>query len=322
MKRRIVTGVILAVVLLSILGAVVFKNRPNFNAPAVGRGTGDDIGLISISGVITTGSSAAGFAGSANTGSQTVISQLREAGENPSIKAVVLYINSPGGSAAGSLEIGSEIKRLRRSGKPVVAYMADMAASGAYWISCETDTIVANPSTMTGSIGVIMETLDLQGLYDKLGIDTNVFKSGPHKDMGSQNRDVTEEERKIFQSIIDDIYQQFLTVVAEGRNMDINKVKELADGRVYTGRQALKLGLVDEVGDLHRAVQAAAELADIKGRPSVVNLSPRTFWDELFGQLSAVNGPPVLQNFYSPYFGPMLLPEGYAAIGNISKAGD
>ncbi|MBM7853760.1 protease-4 [Desulfohalotomaculum tongense] len=305
MKRKIVAGLIIGVVMLSLFAAAVFKEEPVLNRAAGGADA--DIGIVDITGVITTGGSG-GFGGDVSAGSQTVISQLQEARENPNIKAVVLHINSPGGSAAGSLEIGSEIKRLRQSGKKVVAYMGDIAASGAYWISCETDSIVANPATITGSIGVIMQTMDLQGLYDKLGIDTNVYKSGPHKDMGSASRDVTEEERAIFQSMIDDIYQQFVTVVANGRNMDVERVKELADGRIYTGRQALELGLVDELGDMHRAIQIAAELAGVDGEPSVVDLSPRTVWDELFGQLSA-GGKFQLYRFKLPYFGLLLLPE-------------
>lgn len=307
MKRKLVTGIILGVVLLSLIGAAIFRDRPDYNGADASSDEGQ-IGIINVTGVIVSGGSVGGFGG-VQAGSMTIINQLREAAENPNIKAVVLYINSPGGSPAASLEIGNEIKRLRQSGKKVIAYMADTAASGAYWISCETDRIVANPTTLTGSIGVIMQTMDLQGLYDKIGVDYNVFKTGPYKDMGSNNRDVTPEEREIFQSLLDDDYQQFVDVVAEGRKMDRERVLELADGRVYSGRQAHELGLVDQLGDMYDAVQTAAEMAGIEGEPETVDLSPTGFWHELFGEVAArrymgING---LELFN---YRPMLLPGG------------
>ncbi|MTI80630.1 MAG: signal peptide peptidase SppA [Firmicutes bacterium] len=309
MKKKIIAGAIIGVVLLTLIAVGLFRDKTGLDRVAGDNSGEGEIGIIHISGVITTGGSSGGFTGAVNAGSQTIISQLQDARENPQIKAVVLYINSPGGSAAGSLEIGNEIRRLRKAGKKVVAYMADSAASGAYWISCETDTIVANPATMTGSIGVIMRTTDLQGLYDMVGIDNNVFKSGPHKDMGSEVRDVTEEEREIFQSMINDIYDQFLNVVSRGRDMDMEQVKKLADGRVFTGRQALEKGLVDELGDMHKAVQTAADMAGIEGDPSVVNLSPRTFWDEFLTEMKNANKLNLQKLGLLPDYGMLLLPE-------------
>ena len=159
MKKKTITMGILAVVFISLLGASVFKGKPSGNTSTTAQAS---IGVIEITGAIASGSSGGGFS-QVITGSQTVIEELRQAKEDPNIKGVVLYINSPGGTPAGSLEIGNEIKRLRQSGKKVVTYMAEMAASGAYWVACETDVIVANPTTMTGSIGVIMQTADLAG---------------------------------------------------------------------------------------------------------------------------------------------------------------
>lgn len=280
MQRKTITLAILAVVLISLVGAAVFKGKP---ATSTNTPNQASIGVIKITGAIASGSSGGGGFYEVITGSQTVIEELRQAKDDPNIKGVVLYVNSPGGTPAGALEIGNEIKRLRKAGKKVVTYMAETAASGAYWIACETDLIVANPTTLTGSIGVIMQTTDLQGLYDKLGVEQNVFKTGPYKDMGSSARDITPEEREIFQSIIDDSYQQFLEVVAKGRNMDIEQVRQLADGRVYTGRQALELGLVDQTGDFHQAIQTAAKMAGIKGEPNLVHLSTQTFWESLLG---------------------------------------
>ncbi|MEG6617437.1 signal peptide peptidase SppA [Peptococcaceae bacterium 1198_IL3148] len=278
-KRKIVTIAILGVVVISLIAAALGQNN---GAKTTGAAE-DSIALIDISGMIVSGTSGGSFTGDVMTGSQTVIEQLRQAKDDPNIKGVVLRINSPGGTPAGSLEIGNEIKRLRQSGKKVVAYMAETAASGAYWISCETDRIVANPTTMTGSIGVIMQTVDLQGLYDKVGVEQKVFKSGPHKDMGSEARDITPEEAAIFQGLIDDSYEQFLEVVANGRNMEMEKVRALADGRVYSGRQALKVGLVDQVGDLQQAIETTAKMVGIKGEPQVVNFGPKNFWDQLLG---------------------------------------
>jgi protease-4 len=281
LKRKIITLGILAVVAISIIAAALSQN--DAKGPQASGTSENSIAIIDISGMIVSGSSGGGFGSEVMTGSQTVIEQLRQVKDDPNIKAVVLRINSPGGTPAGSLEIGNEIKRLRQSGKKVVAYMAETAASGAYWISCETDRIVANPTTMTGSIGVIMETMDLQGLYEKIGVEQNVFKTGPHKDMGSPAREITPEEAAIFQGLIEDSYEQFLEVVANGRKMEMDEVRALADGRVYTGRQALKVGLVDQVGDLHEAIQTTAKMAGIKGEPNIVNLQTKSFWDQFLG---------------------------------------
>lgn len=163
--------------------------------------------------------------------------------------------------------------------------MGDVSTSGAYWIACRADKIIANPGTMTGSIGVIMQTQDLRGLYDKLGIDTLTFKSGPHKDMGAADRGVTDEERAIFQGMVDDIYNQFLGVVADGRKMEIEKVRKLADGRVYTGSQAKDLGLVDETGNYQDAISEAGNLSGLGPRPRVIELGPKGLWHEIFGSI-------------------------------------
>lgn len=307
MKRKVITGVIFGLVLLSLVMAAVYRDQPGTDQRTTGAKAGNAVGLIDVSGLIVSGGSGGGgFGGTVQVGSQTIISQLREAQEDPDIKAVVLRINSPGGSAAGSIEVGNEIQRTKEAGVVVVSYMADVAASGGYWIACETDRIVANPSTMTGSIGVIMTTMDLQGLYEMLGVDKNVFKSGPYKDMGAEHRDVTEPERAIFQSMVEDIYQQFVDVVVNGRDMEKEAVLELADGRVFTGRQAAELGLVDQVGDLHDAVQIAAEMAGIED-PYTVNLTPRTIWDELFWRLS-YNTTLQLYGLDSLPYRPMLIP--------------
>src|SRR5665647_398204 len=234
LRKNVIVGILLGIVFIFLVIAIISK--PGNSTAASARSNGE-IGIIYVEGVIANGRTGS-TALSDQTVSEDVAAALREAARNSEIKAVVIRLNSPGGTAAAAQEIGAEVDRLRKSGKKVVASMGDTAASGAYWIAAGTDSIVANPGTMTGSIGVIMERYDLQGLYGKIGVDTETFKSGPYKDMGSASRATTPEEQAIFQSMIDDIYSQFVEYVAQGRQMDAARVRELADGRVYTGRQA------------------------------------------------------------------------------------
>jgi len=272
LKRKIIAGAILGVVAVSIVLAVALS-------PGKPDGGGGEVGVIYIEGAIICGRSG-GLLG-APWGSEEIAAALRAAAQKPGLKAVVIRLNSPGGSAAAAQEISAEVGRLQKSGKKVVASMGDTAASAAYWIAASADSIVANPGTITGSIGVIMEYFDLQGLYDKIGVETETFKSGPHKDMGSPSRPVTTEERAIFQSMINDVYSQFIDHVADGRGKDVAEIKLLADGRAFTGRQAKELGLVDQLGDFHDAVLLAGTLAGIQGEPLVVELGPRGFLQNL-----------------------------------------
>ncbi|MFX4262685.1 signal peptide peptidase SppA [Pelotomaculum propionicicum] len=296
-KKKIIAGILLGVVALTIVFAAI--SQPGGNAAGSSQGKGE-VGIIYIEGVIANGQPGGAFGDQIV--SEDVAAALREAARDPGLKAVVIRLNSPGGTAAAAQEIGAEVERLRKSGKKVVASMGDTAASGAYWIAAGTDRIVANPGTMTGSIGVIMERYDLQGLYGKIGVDTETFKSGPYKDMGSSSRPSTPEERAIFQSMIDDIYSQFVEYVAQGRHMDVPTVRALADGRVYTGRQAKELGLVDQLGDFHDAVLLAGSLAGIPGEPTVVELGPKNIFRELFG---AAGGNALWQSAWPflPYLG-------------------
>jgi len=282
-KRKVIAGLIVGVALLTIIIVALYGKDGDNNYYGKGS-TGRSVGVIQINGMIVSGADSSSLFTTV-AGSEVIMEQLRRAADDPAIKAVVLRLNTPGGSAAASQEIALEIDRLRQSGKKVVASMGDVAASGGYWIACRCDKIVANPGTMTGSIGVIMETQNLQGLYEKLGIDPVVFKSGPHKDMGSSSREVTEQEQQIFQGMIDDIYQQFVETVAEGRGMDQDRVRELADGRIFTGNQALGIGLVDDLGNYYDALALAAKLAGMSGEPEVINLSPEYPW---WGKLGGV----------------------------------
>ncbi|PKM82292.1 MAG: signal peptide peptidase SppA, partial [Firmicutes bacterium HGW-Firmicutes-13] len=188
----------------------------------------------------------------------------------------------PGGSAAASQEINSEIKKLREEGKVVVVSMADVAASGGYYIAAAADKILANPGTTTGSIGVIMQVTNLEELYEKIGMEIETIKSGEQKDIGNPARPMTEEERSILQSISNDIYDQFVDAVAEGRNLSRERVLELADGRIFTGRQAFELDLIDELGDLYDAVEKAAELAGLD-QIVIKEYGKLSFWDVFLG---------------------------------------
>jgi protease-4 len=280
MKKRLIAGFVLGAVVFFLVLTVALLPTARFGTETV-AGSGE-IGIIYIDGIITGGRSGGGFLGSQGN-SEEIAARLREAAKNPRLKAVVIRINSPGGTASASQEISTEVERLKQAGKKVVVSMGDMAASGAYWIATGADQIVANPATITGSIGVIIETQNMQSLFGKIGLSTETFKSGPYKDMGSPSRPVTPEERVIFQSMIDDIYDQFINVVSKGRGMDIAAVKTLADGRVFTGQQAKELGLVDQLGNHYDAIDLAARLAGISGEPQVVELGPRNIWREFFG---------------------------------------
>ncbi|MHB8171148.1 MAG: signal peptide peptidase SppA [Thermincolia bacterium] len=288
MRKKLIISFLVALVIIPLVAAAFF-------GPAADRKRGGDllsgdvIGVINVEGVIMGGRSGAGVFGGVTAGADDLMSQLKEAREDERIKVVVMRVNSPGGVAAAAQEVGNEIDKLRKSGKKVIVSMGDMAASGGYWLAAKADKIVANPATMTGSIGVIMEFQNLQKLYGKLGVDTETFKSGPHKDIGSSSRQLSDEERKILQGMVDDIYNQFIDVVAKGRSMDHDKVRKLADGRIYTGRQAKELGLVDYLGNYYDALDIAKELANIKGEPEIYEFGPSNPWDILLGQVKSIS---------------------------------
>lgn len=252
------------VVLLGLLvaGSVLALLWPGAGERLGPAGAGQ-IAVVTIDGPIAAGASAEGLLG-AVVGADDIVSQLQQAREDPAVAAVVIRMNTPGGSAAAAQEIGVAVQRLRDAGKPVVVSIADLGASGGYWVAAMADRIVANPASLTGSIGVIMEVTHYEDLYEKLGIDVETIKSGPYKDIGSATRPLTAEERRLLQGLVNDIYQQFVDVVAKGRGMSRERVLELADGRVFTGRQAKAAGLVDELGTFDDAADLAAELAGLE----------------------------------------------------------
>lgn len=213
--------------------------------------SGEKVGIIEIKGAI------------ADAGE--TLEQLKTFREDESIKAIVIRIDSPGGAVGPSQEIYREIKKTI-SEKKVVVSMGAVAASGGYYIAAAADGIVANPGTITGSIGVIMGFTNFEKLLKKIGLTPVVIKSGPYKDMGSPAREMGDEERKILQGITNDIHDQFVTAIAEGRNLDRDLVENIADGRIFTGEYAKNIGLVDKLGNFEDAVQWAGILAGIKGK--------------------------------------------------------
>jgi protease-4 len=217
------------------------------------------------------------------TSSEDIVRQFRKWQNRGAVKAIVLRLNSPGGAVAPSQEIFAEVKRTVELGKPVVVSMSSIAASGAYYIACGASKIVANPGTITGSIGVISQFMNIQPLLEKVGIRSTTIKSGKFKDVGNPTRAMTDEERAQLQSLIDDVYAQFIGDVARSRGMSEDSVRALADGRVYTGKQAYDNHLVDTLGTLETAVRNAGFLGNSDGDPRVLRERPHeTFFERLF----------------------------------------
>ncbi|MEK6775577.1 MAG: signal peptide peptidase SppA [bacterium] len=203
--------------------------------------------------------------------SRDILKSLKLFSEDKNVKGIILRIDSPGGAVAPSQEIYSEVRKIHQKGeKKIVASFGNVAASGAYYIASATDKIISNPGTITGSIGVIMEMSNIQELLDKVGIESYVIKSGQYKDIGSITRPMSEEESRILQSVLDDVHMQFIEDVSKGRGMAMEKVKEIANGSIYSGRQAKGLGLVDDLGGFQDAVDLTKELTGIKGEPALI----------------------------------------------------
>lgn len=201
--------------------------------------------------------------------SRKIVDELKEYTKDASIKAIVLRVDSPGGAVAPSQEIYAEVKKAMAK-KKVVVSMGSIAASGGYYIACPASKIIANPGTLTGSIGVILEIPNIEGLMSKIGIKTEVIKSGRHKDMGSAFRGMKKEERQILQNVMDNVHEQFIKAVSEGRKMKIEEVRKIADGRILTGEQAVQSGLVDELGTLDDTIKIAAKLVGINEEPQII----------------------------------------------------
>ncbi len=233
--------------------------------------------VIYVQGVMLTGSVPTGF-GVAT--SEEITKSLKDASEDDGVKAIVMRINSPGGSPAAAEEIVAAMKKIK---KPIVVSMGDVAASAAYYISAPASRIIANPDTITGSIGVIWEFQNRSKFYEKDGTSFYIAKSGELKDMGGDWRGLSDEEKKYADQVISEAYGRFVKEVATDRNLTLGKVKDLADGRVYTGAKARELGLVDDFGSLDDAIEVAASLGGIEGTPEVTYANKPSLSRLLFG---------------------------------------
>src|SRR5207302_269855 len=224
-----------------------------------------------------------------------VRSELEKAEDDDRVKAVVLRIDSPGGGVTASDEVWSNLVRFKKKrGVPVVASLGDVAASGGYYVACAADRIVAHPTTMTGSIGVIMMNFNLEGLLGKIGVRNETFKAGEHKDLLSPFRGATPEERRIVQSILDALHARFVTIVRESRpHIDPSRLGELTDGRVLHAGQALEAGLVDQIGDLDAAIEVAKAAAKVEKARVVAYQRTDEMRENIY---SAARGTPVQVN--------------------------
>jgi protease-4 len=249
----LLNGILIAVLaVLFLVGATVLASQFLGKGAIMTWGTSQEkVGVVEIKGIISD--------------SRTTLKQLDDFRDDPSIKAIVLRINSPGGAVGPSQEILREVEKIRRK-KKVVASLGTMAASGGYYIACGADLIMANKGTATGSIGVIMEFTNVEGLTKKIGLDFFTLKSGRYKDVGSPFRPMTPEEKEYMQHLLDNIYQQFLSDVARNRKIPLEKLRPLAEGRIYTGEEARQLGLVDVFGNLEDAIEKAGRLGGIRGK--------------------------------------------------------
>ncbi|MDY6861514.1 MAG: signal peptide peptidase SppA [Thermodesulfobacteriota bacterium] len=222
----------------------------------------DKIAVIKVEGIILS--------------SEGVVKEIYKIKNMDSIKAVVLRLNSPGGGVVPSQEIYEEIMKVKRT-KKIVASLGSIATSGAYYIASATHKIVANPGTITGSVGVIVESTNIEGLLKKIGVRSTVYKSAEYKDLLSPLRPASSEEKKIIQEILDNIHQQFVEAVSKGRGLDKEYVAKLANGRIFSGQQAKELNLIDELGDFKSAVNLAAKMAGIKGEPHLIYPAKKVF---------------------------------------------
>lgn len=248
--------VVIVVCLAFAVGIVFWLVASSMEGTTSGVRIGKAVGLVKVEGAIAS--------------SDEFVSQITRLAKDPRVSALVVRIESPGGSVGAVQEIYAELKKVRKKGKPIVASMGVVAASGGYYIACAADSIVANPGTLTGSIGVVMSFANTEVLLKKIGVQVEVVKTGEYKDLGSINRPLTERERQLVLGLLDDVHNQFVEVIAKERGIAIDTVQSVADGRLLTGRQALDLRLVDRLGDLRDAIEIAARLAGIRGEPSVI----------------------------------------------------
>ena len=294
-KRRLMFVLIGLYAVSVVAGCVLILRLPSQAKDGKGSGSQsllslsqkEAVGWVSIHGPIMDSESGKPW----EKGSAQWAKRIRDLAETPGIKAIVLDINSPGGSVGAVQELYSQILRVRKEKNiPVVALFGDVAASGGYYIAAACDKIVAHPGTLTGSIGVIMNVTNLEGLFAKIGYKSDPIKSGAHKDIMSPSRPMTKEERDILQELIMDAYGQFVAAVSTGRHIPEDEVRPLADGRIFSGNQALQHKLVDQLGDSTDAIELAGKLGGISGKPKVRRDpdSLKDFWGMLDSKFHGV----------------------------------
>lgn len=274
MHRR---DLVLGMILLAVISGMILLSLMTLMSSGMGglRVTGDCVGIIEITGTIVS--------------PMATVQRIERCIDNDNVLAIVIRLNTPGGGISATQEIFDTVLKARFAGKPVIASMGSVAASGGYYIAAACDTIVATPGTITGSIGVIANFMEMSTLLDKIGIRFNVRKSGDYKDMGSIAREMTEEEKALIDGVIMDSYEQFVEAVSEGRSLDPEYVREYADGRIFTGRQAQKLGFVDYLGTYQDAINLAGDMAGLGAEPPVLEDRSGSVWDILLeGVTSAV----------------------------------
>ena len=260
--------------LLLLLGGVIFFLAVYFFGSLTGKRSlslGDHVGVVTVEGVLRD--------------SQDIVRQVEEFSRDEGIKAVVVRIDSPGGGVTPSQEIYDSLVELKTK-KRVVVSMGSVAASGGYLIACAADKIVANPGTITGSSSAIMHFANAEELLKKIGLKSSTVKSGKFKDIGSPTRPMTPEEKALIQDLVDDTYDQLLDVIARDRKIPKEALRKIADGRIFTGRQARKLGLVDDLGGMDYAVRLAGKISGIKGKPEVAYPTKKksTLWELILQQ--------------------------------------
>ena len=261
-------GILFVFILLVFCGTFFYAYLSGGDSKVLSLFSGDGVGVLQVEGTIDE--------------SRFVLAELRRFRETPWIKAVVVRIDSPGGAVAPTQEIFEEIQKTKKK-KPCIASMGSVAASGGYYIASACNKILANPGTMTGSIGVIMQISNFEELMKKIGVKGVNIKSGANKDIGSPFQPLSQEGREILQALVDNVHSQFVTAVAKGRGMDEARVRKLADGRIYSGAQAKDLGLVDQLGTLEDAIELAAKQAGLDGEPAVYHSRPERerWWDRI-----------------------------------------
>ena len=270
----VIVGIILIVFLLSIIRAFVGK-------------PGERVGVVEIEGVIAE--------------SRQTMEDIVRFKEDPSIKGVILRINSPGGSVGPTQEIFREVIKLKEK-KKVFVSMGSLCASGGYYLAAAGEKVYANPSTITGSIGVIMQSVILEDLLKKIGVRSNTIKAGDLKDAGTPFREMTPDERAYLNEVVKNIHEQFIKDIAAGRNLDIEKARKLADGRIYTGLQARELGLVDSIGNFYDTVDDLKKALNIKGKPELVYTEkPFSLSKWLFSSMTNISKESLESFFSSPF---------------------